>query len=165
MENSFGVKVLTYYDITKSDKKQIRELWEKSFEKNEDDDMELIDSTVVIVIEENKNIRAMSFLLLPTREHFSNENLNIKSYENIKEQGVSEDDCYIYNFCVSKENRKKGIGKFLLEKCHQYANEMKKENVFLFVEQGNIPAICLYNKFKYQVHRAAPNGFILKKYL
>ena len=53
----------------------------------------------------------------------------------------------------------------LLQTCHDYLTKLKKQNIILFVEQGNIPAICLYNKFGYKVYRATPGGFIMEKNL
>lgn len=160
MESKFYLKK----DLSKREKKRIRKIWEKSFDKKEDEDMELLDTTIVAaVLDENKKINAISFILCPSKELL--ESSDIKSYSNIKEQGVTENDCYVYNFCVTKQKRKKGYGKFLLKKCHEYLRVLKKQKVLLFVEHGNIPAICLYNKFGYKVHRATPGGFVMEKNL
>jgi len=163
IQHEKDVSFFQSYEITSSNKNKIRELWEKSFRKNSNDDMELLDTTIVGFICENNKIVAMSFLLCPTKEQLSLD--EPKSYSNIKEQGVTPNDCYIYNFCVSKSKRKKGYGKFLLQECHSYLSGIKKQKVLLFVEHGNIPAICLYNKFGYKVHRATPGGFIMEKNL
>ena len=40
-----------------------------------------------------------------------------------------------------------------------------KKKIILFVENGNIPAVRLYNNFGYIVHRATPTGFIMEKNL
>lgn len=160
MESKFYLKK----DLTEKEKKIIRKLWEKSFDKKSDEDMELLNTTTVATaIDEKNNIVAISFLLCPTKELLTSS--KIKSYSNIKEQGVTENDCYLYNFCVSKIKRKKGYGKFLLEKCHKHLKYLKRQKVLLFVEHGNIPAICLYNKFGYKVHRSTPGGFIMEKNL
>jgi len=157
-------KFFSKNNLRPSEKKRIRKLWEKSFDKRSDDDMELLDTTIVATaLDEKKRIVAISFLLCPTKELLNS--TDIKSYSNIKEQGVTENDCYLYNFCVSKRKRKKGYGKFLLEKCHEYLKNLKKKRILLFVEHGNIPAICLYNKFEYKVHRATPGGFVMEKNL
>ena len=149
-------------NLTSSEKKRIRKIWENSFDKN-NEDMELLDTTIVATVLDKKKIVAISFLLCPTKELLKS--AEIKSYSNIKEQGVTENDGYLYNFCVSKRKRKNGYGKFLLQECHEYLKRMKKQKLLLFVEHENIPAICLYNKFGYKVHRATPGGFVMKKNL
>jgi len=151
-------------ELSKEDIQKIKKIWKKSFKKKREDDMELLDKTIIgTVIDENKKIVAISFLLFPTEDLL--ENSLIQSYQNIKEQGVTKNDCYIYNFCVSKSKRKKGYGKALLIKCHEYIKYLNKYKILLFVEHENIPAICLYNKYEYKVYRATPSGFIMEKNL
>jgi ribosomal protein S18 acetylase RimI-like enzyme len=163
----FHFKFYEKDELTKGEIKQIKKIWKKSFKKKEEDDMELLDTTIVgTVLDENKKIVAISFLLCPTEDLLQNSiNSLIKSYTNIKEQGVTKNDCYIYNFCVSKSKRKKGYGNALLIKCHEYIKVLNKHKILLFVEHGNIPAICLYNKYEYKVYRATPSGFIMEKNL
>ena len=63
--------------------------------------------------------------------------------------------------------------KFLLQKCHEYVKslsndlfgEFNKNKILLFVDNGNVPAISMYNNFGYQVQRAMPRGFIMEKNL
>lgn len=149
-------KSITFYkkdELTKEMFDEILVIWQKSFNKV-DTDIGLLDTTIVgIILDENK-IVAITFLLVPDLKSLNS---------NIKEQGVTENDCYIYNFCVLESERKKGYGQDLLIKCHEYIKCLNKQNTLLFVEDGNIPAICLYNKYEYKVHRATPNGFIMKK--
>jgi len=162
-KNSRTIKFLTLQNITSNDITQIRKLWIDSFDKKSSDDIELLDTTIVGIIYENNKIVAISFLLCPTDKQLNSNKL--KYYSNIKEQGVTSNDCYIYNFCVSKNKQKQGYGKMLLQNCHDYLKKLKKQKIILFVEKGNIPAIFLYNKFEYKVHMATPSGFIMEKNL
>jgi ribosomal protein S18 acetylase RimI-like enzyme len=151
-------------ELTKEKIQKIKKIWKKSFKKKREDDMELLDKTIIgTILDKNKKIVAISFLLFPTEDLL--ENSLSQSYKNIKDQGVTKNDCYIYNFCVSKSKRKKGYGKALLIKCHQYIKDLNKNKILLFVEHENIPAICLYNKYEYKVYRATPGGFIMEKNL
>jgi ribosomal protein S18 acetylase RimI-like enzyme len=170
MEKSKEINIKFYFIFYKNDEldkekiKQIKKIWKKSFKKKEEDDMELLDTTIVgTIVDENKKIVAISFLLCPTEDLLKNS--SIQSYTNIKEQGVTKNDCYLYNFCVSKSKRKKGYGNSLLIKCHEYIKLLNKNKILLFVEHGNIPAILLYNKNEYKVYRATPGGFIMEKNL
>jgi ribosomal protein S18 acetylase RimI-like enzyme len=170
MEKSKAIDIKFHFNFYKKDEltieeiKKIKKIWKKSFKKKEEDDMELLDTTIIGTIsDENKIIVAISFLLFPTEDLLKNS--LIQSYTNIKEQGVTKNDCYLYNLCVSKSKRKKGYGNSLLIKCHEYIKLLNKNKIILFVEHGNIPAILLYNKNEYKVYRATPGGFIMEKNL
>ena len=165
MEKSKELSEIRFFkkkELSKKHSVQIRKLWIKTFDKKEDDDMELLDGTIVGTILLKDKVIAISFLLCPSEKLLNSEN---KSYTNIKEQGVSNKDCYLYNFCIHEDYRKKGYGKRLLQQCHDYISNIRKQKVILFVEHGNIPAICLYNKFEYKVHMATPCGFVMEKNL
>ena len=165
MENAKEILKTNFFtkqELSKKHLKQIRKLWAKTFNKKDNDDMELLDETVVATILFEENIIAISFLLCPSEKML---NSKIKSYSNIKEQGVSKDDCYLYNFCVHENHRKKGLSKRLLQECHDYLSNRGKQTIILFVDHDNIPAICLYNKFKYRVYMATPGGFVMEKNL
>ena len=149
-------------DLNENQQNQIRTLWEKTFEKTEKDDIGIINETIVGLFKNENNFVGMVFLLSPTIENLSSD---INHFKNIKEQGVSENDCYIYNFCIKEGERKKGLGKFLLSECHEHIKSLGKNNVMLFVEDGNIPAVCMYNKSGYNVYRAGLSGFVMKKNL
>ena len=151
-------------NITNEEFKQIKKIWKKSFKKKEEDDLELLDTTIILsIVDENKKIVAVSFLLLPTEDLLKNS--LIESYANMKEQGVTHNDCYLYNLCVLKSKRRKGYGNSLLIKCHEYIKFLNKNKIILYVEHGNIPAILLYNKHEYKVYRSTPCGFIMEKNL
>ena len=133
------------------DIEEIKKLWKKSFNKI-DDNMYITEHTTIVTIKTDK-IVALAFLLFPTYD------LLCSDYSNLTQQGITENDCYLYNLCVHKKHRKKGYGKYILEKCHEYASR----KIMLFVENGNTPAIALYNKFHYKVRIATPTGFVMEK--
>ena len=58
---------------------------------------------------------------------------------------ILPDDVEITNIVTKKSERKKGIGKLLLDKLIQMAFELKKD-ISLEVNEINIPAINLYKK-------------------
>ena len=156
------VKFYNKKDLSNEDCKQIRNLWGKAFDKLEDD-MNLIDETTVSLLRnDSQELVGMAFLLNPTKTNLESEILHFK---NIKDQGVTENHCYIYNFCITRSEHRKGFGKYLLSECHKYICNLEKNKVMLFVEDGNIPAICLYIKAGYLVHRSGLSGFVMKKNL
>ena len=53
-------------------------------------------------------------------------------------------DVEIMNIVVKKEFRKKGIGKILLSKIIEISQKSNCENIFLEVNEKNIPALKLY---------------------
>lgn len=139
---------------------KIRELWRTSFTKNEDEDIELLDDTIVSILMYNNNIIGISFILCPSEKNI---NSTIETYSNIKQQGVTENDCYLYNVCIDSNYRRKGYAELLLHECHKYVSNKQKS--ILFVEKDNIPAIKLYIKLNYKVYLATPSGFIMEKNL
>jgi ribosomal protein S18 acetylase RimI-like enzyme len=161
-----------FNEISYKDMKQIKKIWKKSFDKKANDTIYLLEKTIIVTIKTKKklnkdqevkeNIVAISFLLFPTVDLLTS---NDDIYFNIKLQGVTENDCYLYNLCVKKRKRKNGYAKLILQKCHEYVTLLCKNKIILFVENGNIPAIHLYNNFGYNVHRSTPTGFIMEKNL
>lgn len=164
MENAKKIqtKFFNKQELSNKHITQIRKLYIKAFDKKENDDMELLDETIVGAILFKDNVIAISFLLCPSKILLESK---IKSYSNIKEQGVTKYDCYLYNFCVHEDYKKKGYGKRLLQECHDHVMNIGRQKVILFVDHGNLPAICLYNKFGYKVHMATPGGFVMEKNL
>lgn len=146
-------------EIPENEFNQIKKIWKVSFNQENLNDLIHPEYTIIVTIKTEK-IVAIAFILFPTSELLKSSDM----YLNIQKQGVTDNDSYIYNFCVKKTNRRTGYGKLLLENCHQYISKIKNK-VILFVENENIPAICLYNKFGYSVHIATPSGFIMKKKL
>lgn len=63
---------------------------------------------------------------------------------------ILPDDVEITNIVTKKIERKKGIGKLLLDKLIEMAKETKKETISLEVNEKNIPAIKLYKKFDFK---------------
>jgi ribosomal protein S18 acetylase RimI-like enzyme len=159
--NEFIIDFRKVNEISDEDMKQIKKLWTISFNKKTLDVLEYNEKTIIVTIKTNKKIIAISFLLFPTIDLLNSQET---IYSNIKLQGVTENDCYLYNLCVKKRKQKNGYGKLILQKCHDYVNIIKKK-IILFVENGNMPAIHLYNKFGYNVLKSTPNGFIMEKNL
>ncbi len=83
----------------------------------------------------------------------------------------SPDDAQIMNIVTKKTERKKGIGSLLLGKLIEMAKQMGKEEISLEVNETNIPAKCLYEKFHFQIvgirkkYYGRDNAFIMKKTL
>ena len=63
---------------------------------------------------------------------------------------ISPVDCQITNIVVKKTNRKQGIGSKLLEKLIEIAIETKLETLGLEVNENNIAAISLYEKYGFK---------------
>ena len=63
---------------------------------------------------------------------------------------VLPDDIEITNIVTKKSERKKGIGKLLLEKIIEMSRETKKEFISLEVNEKNEIAINLYKKFNFE---------------
>ena len=131
-----------------SEKKQVENLFEECFKTN-DEEICLFEEVSIVLMKEGDLVVGMCFLLTGIEKD------EIKVF-------VSKDDTFLYNFCIDSKYRKKGYGKKLLEKCHQF---IKTTKVFLFVENNNKPAISLYNKFGYKVTVSMPHGFLMEKKL
>lgn len=63
---------------------------------------------------------------------------------------VSLDDAEITNIVTKKTERKNGIGKLLLDKLIKMAREYGKDKISLEVNEENIAAIRLYEKFEFE---------------
>ena len=60
-------------------------------------------------------------------------------------------DCQITNIVVKKTNRKQGIGSKLLEKLIEIAKETKFDILGLEVNENNLSAISLYEKYGFKI--------------
>ena len=58
------------------------------------------------------------------------------------------DEAELMNIVVKKDSRNLGIGSFLLKEIIQEASNLKLKNIYLEVNELNIPAINLYKNFK-----------------
>ena len=135
-------------------------LWGKEFKNS--DDISLLPETSVGILYLDKVFSGMVFLLFPTDKFFEKESDESKT---LKEQKVSVDDCYLYNFCITREEQKKGYGTQMLNKVEEFVKKEDKKRIVLFVDGDNRGAIKLYCKTGYKVQRATPNGFIMEKIL
>lgn len=143
--------------LTKNEKKKIVNFCKEPFKK----ETKIFNENIIGTLKNNIKIIGIVFLL-PEIIFLKNDNKEL--YNNLIKQGVKDDDCYLYNFCILKEERKKGYGFKLLDECHKYLKD-KYKRIILFVESKNNGAIYLYNKAKYKVHLASTDGFIMKNNL
>ena len=63
---------------------------------------------------------------------------------------ILPDDVEITNIVTKKQERKKGIGKLLLDKLIEIAKQTEKDNISLEVNEKNIVAINLYKNVGFQ---------------
>lgn len=154
------MKIL-FYQNNIPNKTQIIKLWEKEFKKT-NEDIDLLPETTVGILSLDNILSGIVFLLFPTKS-FLEQDSDLSN--NLIEQKVTLNDCYLYNFCITSNEQKKGYGKKLLEKAEEYVKKQGSCKIILFVEGNNVPAIKLYNKHEYRVQRAIPNGFIMEKIL
>ena len=63
---------------------------------------------------------------------------------------VSLDDAEITNIVTKKSERKKGIGKLLLDKLIEMSKEFGKDKISLEVDEENEIAISLYERFAFE---------------
>lgn len=146
---------LTKNQISKKKYLELKEIFDTSFDNKK---MNILDKTIFCLLLENQKI--LSFLCIISTSDLQSDT---PYYKNLQTQGLTINDSYIYNVCVHKDYRRNGYAKKILESSHNYIKNMKKDSVFLFVDNGNIPAICLYNKYNYKVHIASLQGFVMKK--
>ena len=81
-------------------------------------------------------------------------------------------DAEITNIVTKKTERKRGIGKALLDRLIEMAREAKRDNISLEVNENNVPAGSLYEKAGFEIagirkkyYNGKYNEIILKKYL
>lgn len=63
---------------------------------------------------------------------------------------INYDDIHIMNIVVRKDCRKNGIGNELLKSLIELAKKENKESLTLEVNEKNVPAIKLYEKFNFE---------------
>ena len=64
---------------------------------------------------------------------------------------INYDDIHVMNIVVRKDCRNNGIGKILMEALIELAKKENKESLTLEVNEKNIPAIKLYEKFNFEI--------------
>lgn len=99
------------------------EFWNASILKSE---LENENSVYIVAKEDNKIVGFAGIIILP-------------------------DDVEITNIVTKKIERKKGIGSLLLEKLIEIAKETGRDNISLEVNENNIAAKTLYEKFGFKV--------------
>ena len=84
---------------------------------------------------------------------------------------ISPVDVEITNIVTKKIERKKGIGSLLLETLIDMAKETKRDNISLEVNEKNSAAVCLYEKYGFEVvgirkryYNGKDNAIIMTKY-
>lgn len=81
-------------------------------------------------------------------------------------------DAEITNIVTKKTERKRGIGKLLLDRLIEMAIEEKRDNISLEVNENNIPAGILYESAGFEIagirknyYNGKENAIIMTKYL
>lgn len=81
-------------------------------------------------------------------------------------------DAEITNIVTRKTERKRGIGKALLDRLIEMAKEANRDNISLEVNENNIPAGHLYEKAGFEIagirkkyYNGKDNAIIMTKYL
>lgn len=81
-------------------------------------------------------------------------------------------DAEITNIVTKKTERKRGIGKALLDRLIEMAREAKRDNISLEVNENNVPAGSLYEKAGFEIagirkkyYNGKDNAIIMTKYL
>ncbi len=120
---------------------KIREMKFEDYEKIKDNLQKEFDEfwTVSILKSELENDNSRYIVALKNRE--------IVGFAGII---ILPDDTEITNIVTKKSERKKGIGKLLLDKLIKITREEKKEIISLEVNEKNIIAIDLYKKFGFE---------------
>ena len=84
---------------------------------------------------------------------------------------ISPVDVQITNIVTKKTERKKGIGSLLLDKLIKIAKETGKDSISLEVNENNIAAKCLYEKFGFEIvgirkkyYNGEENAIIMTKF-
>jgi ribosomal protein S18 acetylase RimI-like enzyme len=68
-------------------------------------------------------------------------------------RNLGKNEMYISNLCVDKNNRKQGIGNFLLKNIFDKAKSKNCETIVLDVSNENNVAIDLYKKFGFKISK------------
>ena len=132
-----------YEKIKDNLKEEFDEFWSASILKSELES----ENSKYIVAKENENVVGFAgIILLP-------------------------DNAEITNIVTKKSERKKGIGSLLLEKLIEMAKNEKKENISLEVNENNISARNLYEKYKFEIvgmrkkyYSGKENAIIMTRY-
>ena len=81
-------------------------------------------------------------------------------------------DAEITNIVTKKTERKRGIGKALLDRLIEMAREAKRDNISLEENENNVPAGSLYEKAGFEIagirkkyYNGKDNAIIMTKYL
>lgn len=99
-------------------------------------------------VESKKFSEALDFFGLLRLIYFEKSLLN-----KILTTKLDENDLYIGNICISKNNRGKGIGNFLLRNVIEEAKKKNCKRIILDVLKTNVPAINLYKKMGFKIIR------------
>ena len=132
-----------YEKIKDNLKEEFDEFWSASILKSE---LESENSKYIVAKEDDKVVGFAGIIILP-------------------------DNAEITNIVTKKSERKKGIGSLLLEKLIEMAKNEKKENISLEVNENNISAINLYEKYKFETvgmrkkyYNGKDNAIIMTRY-
>ena len=112
-------------------------------------DFELIRNDLVEKFDEfwNSNILKQELLNNNTKYIICKEEDEVLGFAGIL---INVDDIEIMNIVVRKDKRGQNIGKLLLEYLIKISKELNIKNMTLEVNEKNIPAIKLYEKFNFK---------------
>jgi len=96
----------------------------------------------------NNNILKEELLNPNTKYIFAKDNDKIIGFAGIL---ITIDSAEIMNIVVRKDERKKGIGKRLLQELISIAKNEKVDNIFLEVNFSNVPAKKLYDNIGFRI--------------
>jgi len=96
----------------------------------------------------NNNILKEELLNQNTKYIFAKDNDKIIGFAGIL---ITIDSAEIMNIVVRKDERKKGIGKRLLQELISIAKNEKVDNIFLEVNFSNVPAKKLYDNIGFRI--------------
>ena len=102
---------------------------------------------------EYKSAIKSGYLAYTIKYHNADE---ISGYIIAKYQGC---DCYINDFGVAAEDRKKGIGKTLLNFLFSEAKKRRCPRVYLHVRAANSPAVKLYKSLGFKMSSIKPKFY------
>jgi len=142
-------------ELTGKEFMALKELYDMCLQKQESFEEGLKENTRIFMVYDmdGKIIGQAAILLLDTHDFWG-------AFSKIKNLNLDMNSVILYNVCIDKQYRNRGIGKNLLESVHEWAKMNKRANIVLFVDPKNSQAIRLYQNLNYSNDKSfySPNG-------
>lgn len=108
-----------------------------------------VDGVDINIIKQCDDIVALIFAMSPNKHHILSKNVH---HMNVCGNGFVniDKDVYIYNLCVKKLMRNKGLASSVIKYTEHLSHIQKRENIYLLVKQDNENAKNLYTKLGYR---------------